>query len=126
LAEGATTYKYKDFYDRQLQYLADQDVDGLIDNHYTVDAELLGFNVHEIGHEALKRHFREYLQHLGYIKLISTDQYVEGQNSILFEATVETAGGIARVYDVFIFRGDKLSHHFTGLLGFTPHQQANA
>lgn len=122
----ATAYKYKEFYDRQLDYLADKDVDGLIDKHYTDDAELLGFSVHEIGNAALKAHFREYLAHLGYIKLLSTDQYVEGQDSILFEATVETAGGVARVYDVFVFKGDKIWRHFTGMLGFTPHAQASS
>jgi hypothetical protein len=39
LAESAG----KKFYDEQIAYLLAKDVDGLIDNHYTEDAEIIGF-----------------------------------------------------------------------------------
>lgn len=115
-----STDKFKAFYDRQLAYIAAKDVDGLIDNHYTDDAQLLGFEVYCKGKDALKAHFHEYIANLGYIKLLSTDKYAEAEDSILFEATVETAGGTARVYDAFVFRDGRITHHLTGLLGFTP------
>jgi hypothetical protein len=121
-------YKFKAFYDRQLVYLADKDVEGLIGNHYTEDAQLVNIasNLVVKGAPALVEHFREYIAHLGYIKLLSTDKYLETDDSLMFEATVETAGGIAKVYDVFVMRNGRISHHFSGLLGFTPHAQAGS
>ena len=115
--------KFKAFYERQIESLANNDAVGLIANQYTEDAELLSFTNHIVGAPALVEYFKGYIANLGYIKLISTDKYTEGDSSIFFEATVETAGGIARVYDVFVLRDGKIAHHFTGLLGFTPHAQ---
>ncbi len=115
--------KFKAFYERQIEFLANNDAVGLIANQYTEDAELLSFTNHIVGAPALVEYFKGYIANLGYIKLISTDKYTEGDSSIFFEATVETAGGIARVYDVFVLRDGKIAHHFTGLLGFTPHAQ---
>lgn len=112
--------QYREFYERQVKFLEDNDPEGLISNQYNDDAQLLSFTNKITGADALVPYFREYIKGLGYIKLISTDKYTEGDNSLFFEATVETAGGIARVYDVFVMKNGKISHHFTGLLGFTP------
>lgn len=112
--------KYREFYERQIQFLENNDPEGLIANQYNDDAQLLSFTNKITGAEALVPYFREYVKGLGYIKLLSTDKYTEGDDSIFFEATVETAGGTARVYDVFVLENGKISKHFTGLLGFTP------
>ena len=121
MSQAQVPAKFKAFYDRQIEFLAAKDAAGLIANQYTEDAELLSFTNHIKGAKALVEYFTGYIAGLGYIKLLSTDKYTEGDNSIFFEATVETAGGIARVYDVFVLRDGKIAHHFTGLLGFTPH-----
>ena len=113
-------FKYKAFYDRQIDFLAKNDVEGLIHNQYTDDAELLNFNYYIKGAPALIEYFKGYIAGLGYIKLISTDKYTEGDSSLMFEATVETGGGVARVYDSFVMRDGKIARHFTGLLSFTP------
>lgn len=113
-------HKYQDFYNRQIEFLVNNDPEGLIANQYNDDAQLVSFANKITGADALVPYFREYIKGLGYIKLISTDKYTEGDDSIFFEATVETAGGIARVYDVFVLENGKISKHFTGLLGFTP------
>jgi hypothetical protein len=114
--------EFRALFDRQVEYLSSKDIDSLIDNNYTEDAELIGFgDLRVVGAEALRPYFREYVDHLGYIRLISVDKYTEGANSIFFEATMETAGGVARVYDVFMLRDGRISHHFTGLLSFVPH-----
>jgi hypothetical protein len=115
--------KYPGFYERQIEFLSNKDTDGLIDNQYNDDAELLSFTNHIVGADALKTYFRGYVEHLGYLKVLSTDAYAEGDSSIFFEATVETAGGVANVYDVFVMRDGKIAHHFTGLKGFTPRTQ---
>jgi hypothetical protein len=118
-------HKFKAFYDRQVEILADKDHVRLIDEQYHPDAKLLNINTPHVieGADALKDYFRDYIAQIGYIKLISTDKYMESDDSLIFEATVETAGGIARVYDVFIMRDGRISHHFSGLLSFTPKQQ---
>ncbi len=117
------TAHYKPFYERQLYYLVNKDAEGLIANQYNEDASLLSFTNHITGAPALVEYFKAYIEGLGYIKLISTDKYTETDDSIFFEATVETAGGIARVYDVFVMENGKISRHFTGLISFTPHGQ---
>ena len=126
MSQEQANWKYRDFYNRQLEFIAKNDVEGLIHNQYTDDAELLNFNYYIKGAPALIEYFKGYIASLGYIKLISTDKYTEGDNSLMFEATVETAGGIARVYDAFVMRDGKIAQHFTGLLGFTPNAAANS
>jgi hypothetical protein len=114
--------KFRAFYDKQLAILADKDHVRLIDEQYTPDAELLNINEPPaiVGSDALKAHFEAYIAHLGYLKVLSTDKYVESDDSVMFEATVETAGGVARVYDTFVMRDGRIWRHFSGLLGFTP------
>jgi hypothetical protein len=110
----------KAFYDRQVAFLEANDVEGLIHSQYAPDAQLVGFDLHVKGTEALIKHFHGYLEHLGGIKLVSTDKFMETEDAIMFEATVKVAAGTARVYDSFVFKNGKAIYHFTGLLGFTP------
>ena len=105
----------KQFYQRQLDYLAAKDVDGLVENHYAEDGELISFDFTIKGQEALKEHFRGYLEMLGYIKVLSTDKFTETDNTIFFEATAETKLGVVQVYDAFVLREGKVVHHFTGV-----------
>ena len=122
LAKG----KYREFYERQLAFIAAKDVEGLIRTNYTADAELLNFDYDIKGTDALIEYFKGYIDGLGYIKLLSTDKYTEGSDSIFFEATVETAGGIAQVIDVFVMRDGKIWRQFPGLRSFTPNPPAGA
>lgn len=114
--------KFRAFYDKQLALLADKDHERLVREQYTPDAKLVNINDGVVveGTDALTAHFKSYLEHLGYIKVLSTDKYLEADDSVMFEATAETGGGVARVYDTFVFRDGRISHHFSGLLGFTP------
>lgn len=108
------TTRGRKFYDEQLAYLAANDTDALVDNHYAPDGTLIAFDYIVKGTAALKKHFRNYMAMLGYIKLISTDKFTETDDSIYFEATVETKLGVVRVYDVMILEDGKATHHFTG------------
>ena len=103
------------FYAEQLEYLQQKNVDGLIENQYAPDAELLGFDFQVKGHEALRKHFHTYLEMLGKITVLSTDKFTETEDSIMFEATVETQRGTFRVYDAFVLENGKAIHHFTGV-----------
>jgi len=110
----------KAFYERQVSFLEANDVPGLIASQYAADAQLTGFDLNVRGTNALVKHFSAYLANLGGIKLISTDKFMETESGIMFEATVKVAAGLARVYDVFVLQNGKATHHFTGMLGFTP------
>ncbi len=108
------------FYNRQVAFLEANDVHGLIISQYNSYAELVGFDLHVKGSEALIKHFTGYLHSLGGIKLISTEKFMETENALMFEATVKVAAGVARVYDSFVLKDGKAAYHFTGMLGFTP------
>lgn len=105
----------KKFYEDQLDYIFRKDVDGLIDNHYNEDAVLVAFDFTVKGHQALKEHFRGYLEMLGDLKLKSTDKFTETEDTVFFEATVETQHGEAVVYDAFVLENGKINYHFTGV-----------
>jgi hypothetical protein len=110
----------KEFYDRQVAYLAEKNIGALIENQYHPDAVLVSFDTTVRGHAALKQHFKNYLDYLGQIKLLSTDKFAEIDDAIFFEATVETVHGIAVVYDVFTFKDGKAIRHFTGVKEVRP------
>ena len=110
----------KTFYNRQVAFLEAHDISGLIATQYASDAELVSFDTHVTGAPALTKHFTNYLANLGSLKLLTTDKFTETADTIFFEATIQVTAGIARVYDAFVLKDGKATHHFTGLLGFTP------
>jgi len=121
-APGSTTAEATDelvgreFYDRHVQYLLDRDTDRLIDEHYNEEATLVSHDGIVRGREALKQHFRGYLEMLGELEVVSTDKFTDTGDSILFEATVNSRFGQARVYDAFVLRDLKIDYHFTGVM----------
>jgi hypothetical protein len=110
----------RQFYDRQIACLETGDVPRLIAEQYHADAILIGFDMTVQGHAALFDHFTNYMAQVGQIKLKSTDRFTETDDAIFFEATILTAHGEARVYNVFLLKDNKATHHFTGLIAFTP------
>jgi ketosteroid isomerase-like protein len=108
------------FYNRQVALLEARDIDGLIATQYAPDAQVIGFDFAVKGQDALRKHFEGYLARLGNLQVVSTDRFAETEDTIFFEATVRITGGEARVYDAFVLHDGKATHHFTGLLGFTP------
>ena len=104
------------FYQKQLDFLYAKDVDGLIDSNYNDDAVLHSFDHTIKGNQALKEYFKGYLEMLGDLKVLSTDKWTETDDTIFFEATVETAKfGVVKVFDAMVFKDGKISHHFTGV-----------
>lgn len=102
-------------YEAQIRYLQAADVDGLIDNQYTEDALLVSFDNQIRGNAALKEYFRGYLQVLGTIEVLSTDRFVETEDTVFFEATMRTNLGQAQVFDAWVLHDDKIAYHFTGV-----------
>jgi aerobic carbon-monoxide dehydrogenase small subunit len=105
----------KRFYERQVEMLQAGDADRLVEENYLEDAVLTSPDFIVRGKEALKRHFRNYLKWVTIKKVISTDKFVETENTVLFEATVESNHGIVKVYDAFVLRDGKIAYHFTGV-----------
>ncbi len=105
----------RQFYEAQIGYLVAGDVEGLIDNQYTDDATLVSFDNQIKGNAALKEYFKGYLQMLGNLEVVSTDKFVETDDTLFFEATVNTNFGQAKVFDAWVLRDGKISHHFTGV-----------
>jgi hypothetical protein len=104
----------RQFLDEQIALLQQARTDELVEKHYHQDASLISTTKTIAGHEALKDHFRAYTRVLGDIEILSVDGFIETADSILLEATMRTALGESKVYDAFVLRNDKVTHHFTG------------
>ncbi|OGO31482.1 MAG: hypothetical protein A2136_10415 [Chloroflexi bacterium RBG_16_54_11] len=105
----------RQLYKRQIEYLLAKDVDRLVDENYQDDAVLTSAKSTVRGKQALKGHFHNYLKAMTIKQVKSTDLFVETEDTVLFEATVETNYGIAKVYDAFVLRGGKIAYHFSGV-----------
>lgn len=117
---GQPTTPGRAFYERHIDLLERGDIDSLVSGQYHDDAVLAGPGFTLRGREALRRHFAGYLERLGFIRVKSTDSFNEVDDSIFFEAVIVTAGGEAKVYDVFLLKEGKAARQFTGLISFTP------
>lgn len=105
----------KAFYRRQIAALEARDLNALL-AQYHPDASMVGYDFVVKGHVAIKKHFEGYLERLGALKLKSTDKFTETEDAIFFEATITSRLGEARVYDVFLLRDGKATHHFSGVI----------
>ncbi len=105
----------KAFYQRQIAALEALDMDALMAQYYP-DATIIGFDFTVKGYAAIRKHFEGYLERLGTLKLQSTDKFTETEDAIFLEATITSRLGEARVYDVFLLRDGKTTHHFTGVI----------
>jgi hypothetical protein len=108
------------FYEEQIDLFQAAKTDELIDRHYYEDAVLVTFEKVVRGRTALKDYFRGYRAGLGDIAVLSLDQFVETGDTVFFEATVRTKWGDARVYDAFVLREGKATHHFAGKIAANP------
>ena len=104
------------FYERQVQYLAAGDADGLIENHYDEDAVFVTYDAAVRGRDALRAYFSEYIRRLGSFELVSTDKFTETDDTILFEATVRSNLGEARVYNAMVLPAGKITYHFSSVI----------
>jgi hypothetical protein len=104
------------FVEQQIRFLLDKDPDALIDNQYNEHATLVTPNVVVRGRDDLKRYFHGYIEALGHLELVSMDKFVETGDTILFEATVRSQLGEARVYDALVLSEGKIDYHFAGVM----------
>ncbi|MDQ1357388.1 MAG: hypothetical protein QOF20_2872 [Acidimicrobiaceae bacterium] len=104
------------FYVKHVQWFLDGDVEGLVENDYTDDAVLLAGEFSVKGHDALKAAFTQYLEMVGPFTVRSTDKFNTIDDAIMLEAILDTTNaGERKVWDAFIMRDGKISHHITGV-----------
>jgi hypothetical protein len=105
------------FLGEQIELLQQGDVDGLLELHYHPDALLITQQTGMRGHTALRSYFTRYVATLGNFAVDSVDLLSAADGALLFEATVTSALGRARVYDAFVLRDGRAAHHFAGVIG---------
>lgn len=105
----------KQFYCQQVEYLIAGDADRLVEANYNDGAVLTAAEWTVRGKDELKKHFRNYLKWVKIQEVLSTDKFVETDNTVLFEATVRSNHGVVKVYDTFVLRDGKIDYHFTGV-----------
>ena len=104
------------FYEKHLGFFSNKDVEGLLASDYNQDAMVMSYDFAVKGHDALRQLFKGYLEMIGDFTLKSTEHFNETEDSIMLEATLETArAGERKVYDVFVMKNGKISYHFTGV-----------
>ncbi len=113
----------RSFHLKYVACLQTRDLPGLLDL-YDPDATLLsgdsGVAAAVAGAQGIAKFFGQYFGGLGSLSARPTGKYVEGQDSVLCETSVETADSIARVLDVFVLKDGKATHHFTSTVQVLP------
>lgn len=114
-AERDSTPEWK-FYVKHVKWFLDKDVDGLVANDYTDDAVLLAGEFSVKGKDALKAAFSQYLDAVGDFTVRETSKFNTIDDAIMLEATLDCEkAGERKVWDAFIMRDGKISHHITGV-----------
>ena len=102
------------FLDRRISFIEAGDFDGMVDDGYNENAELVSFDAVVKGKDALKKHFGMHLSALGSVKLKSVDNFVETDDAVFVQVTVSTGKyGDVTSYEAFSMRDGKADQHFT-------------
>ena len=108
----------KAFFERRVAALSAGDVDSLVAD-YADDAEVVRFLGVAHGPDEIRAYLVGFLAAHRRFDLISLDQFQETDESVMWEATVDTAAGAVQVYEVFVFNDDgKIWREFPGLHGY--------
>lgn len=102
------------FYEEHVAMLDAHDFEGLVTTHYRKDAQVLSTDYRVSGHAELLGHFAKYTGLMGFLKVVSTDKWVEGEHTFAFEATCRTQWGLSKVHDAFFLSDGLIVRHFTG------------
>jgi hypothetical protein len=104
----------KRFYEEHVAMLDSRDFEALVRTHYHVDAQIVSTDYLVHGHAELLKHFAKYTGLMAFLKVLSTDKWIEGETTFAFEATARTQWGLTRVHDAFWLRDGLIVRHFTG------------
>ena len=108
----------RELFDRRMELLSAGDIAGLLEQ-YADDAEVVRFLGVARGKDEIRAYLTGYLAAHGHFDLVSLDQFLETEDAVLWEATVDTANGAARVEDVMILdESGRIRREFPGLHGY--------
>lgn len=106
------------FYEEQIELLAAKNGAALVEAHYADDAEMIvNTGIEPIfakGKTGLTQLFDYYLTNV-YRGFISTEKFAATNDSIMFEATIDTVNGPLKVYDCMYLVNGKVERHFSGV-----------
>ena len=91
-----------------------RDFHALVTTHYHEDAQVISTGYQVRGHAELFKHFAKYTGLMGFLKVVSTNKWIEGPSTFAFEATARTQWGLGDVHDAFFLRDGLIVRHFTG------------
>lgn len=104
----------KRFYEEHVTLLDSRDFEALVKTHYHEDAKIISTEYLVSGHGELFKHFAKYTGLMAYLKVLSTDKWIESETTFAFEATARTQWGLTKVHDAFWMRDGMIVRHFTG------------
>ncbi len=85
----------RDFYLEQLGFMANNDIDGLLRQHYHEDAVMVTFDGIRRGHAELRTYFEGRLTSLGTISYLATQYFAETEDTIIFKSIVRSGTNAA-------------------------------
>ncbi len=107
-------------FQEHMQYIANDDIEGMIRNTYTEDA--IFYNTFSFlpggapqmikGQDAIIKAFREYLEYQGIPQYDPPFNYIETEDYITFQNTYTSKSGKWAVSEVWGLRDGKVAHHF--------------
>jgi hypothetical protein len=105
----------KRFYEEQVKYLLDKDVENLVEKHYHDNAVMVSFDRIVRGKDELKAHFNQFLNSVTIERVVSTDNFVETEDTVMFQATVESNQGVIKTFDALVLESGRIRLQFTGV-----------
>ncbi|HWD09839.1 MAG TPA: 2Fe-2S iron-sulfur cluster-binding protein [Actinomycetota bacterium] len=104
----------KQFYEEQVQFLMDKDVDGLVSKHYHDDAVIVSHAGIARGRDQVRARFGTFLHWVTIEEVLSTDNFTETDNTLMFEATIKSSMGVVKTYDAMLLEAGRVKLQFTG------------
>lgn len=83
-----TPGKGRDFYREQLGFLGQNDIEGLLREHYHPEAVMVTFDGIRRGHAELRHYFQTTLASMGQITALTTQYFAETEDTIIFKASI--------------------------------------
>lgn len=113
------------FHQRYLDFHRRGDADGLADQFFTDDAQLITARVAVTGREPIRQLFRELFAKESGFTPLSVENITSDTDYVWFEATVTSSLGKRRVYDVMLLRDGRVYCQLVGqLIGQLPTEVA--
>lgn len=107
-----------EFFQRRVAALSAGDVDSLVED-YADDAEVVRFVGVARGPNEIRAYLVGFLAAHRRFDLISIDQFRETDDTVMWEATVETAAGPLQVSEALVFSDEgKIWREFPGVQGY--------